>query len=120
MVNDSFGHQEGDNYIQCVCNAMKESIRECDAICRIGGDEFLIIFTQCTINQARGLWDRINDKLNSYKIENAKPYNMSASYGFSEYDPSSDIPVKKLINIADNELYKQKLANKAKPPQDAT
>lgn len=52
-VNDTYGHEEGDYLILTSTRFMRESIRETDIICRFGGDEFLIILRECTIEQAK-------------------------------------------------------------------
>ncbi|WP_406541485.1 GGDEF domain-containing protein [Clostridium ljungdahlii] len=44
-VNDNFGHFEGDELLVMVCRFIKKVIRSNDILCRLGGDEFLIIFS---------------------------------------------------------------------------
>lgn len=51
-INDTYGHQEGDEALKLVSGFLKETIREGDIACRLGGDEFLLVLPQCPIDQA--------------------------------------------------------------------
>jgi len=58
-VNDNFGHLEGDELLVLTCKIIKESIRDCDILSRLGGDEFMIIFPQCDKHNADVAMERI-------------------------------------------------------------
>jgi diguanylate cyclase (GGDEF)-like protein/PAS domain S-box-containing protein len=111
-VNDTFGHQEGDEVLKIVSNFLKDTLREIDIICRVGGDEFVIVLPQCPIYQAILVWERIAKKLATYNIMNIKPYRISLSRGFAEYDPATEKTVDQLIAAADQEMYKNKAKKK--------
>lgn len=107
-VNDTYGHEEGDDLIRIACQAMKESLRESDFIARLGGDEFLIIFPQCSIEFASDIWERVEARLDVLNKEKVKPYTISLSHGFAECGPGSMRSPDELISMADQKMYKNK------------
>ena len=52
-INDTFGHSEGDKLLAEVGNILKENIRKTDTVFRIGGDEFIIIFPNTTLEDGK-------------------------------------------------------------------
>ncbi len=107
-INDTYGHQEGDEALKLISKFLEETPREADIVCRLGGDEFLMILPQCSIDQAKSVWERIANKLTAFNAKMIKPYIISLSCGFAEYNPDDEKSVDKLIAIADQEMYKDK------------
>ncbi|GAH20388.1 unnamed protein product, partial [marine sediment metagenome] len=107
-INDTYGHQEGDEALKLISKFLEETPREADIVCRLGGDEFLMILPQCPIDQAKSVWERIANKLTAFNAKMIKPYIISLSCGFAEYNPDAEKSVDKLIAIADQEMYKDK------------
>jgi len=107
-INDTYGHQEGDETLKLVSGFLKETIREGDIACRLGGDEFLLILPQCPIDQALVVWKRMADKVADFNTSKKKPYIISLSHGIAECDPSEEKSVDQLLAIADREMYKTK------------
>jgi len=52
-INDTFGHEEGDNALRAMANLLRDSFREADLLVRYGGDEFAIIFSD---TDEQGAW----------------------------------------------------------------
>jgi len=104
-INDVYGHAEGDEVLKTISAIMKESLRKIDIICRLGGDEFLLVFPQCAMKQAVYIWNRIDEKINSFNTKKTKPYSISLSRGFAEYDPNHAKSADQLIMMADKEMY---------------
>ncbi|MFA7327891.1 MAG: GGDEF domain-containing protein [Candidatus Ratteibacteria bacterium] len=107
-VNDKYGHSEGDWLINTIANIIKETIRESDVICRLGGDEFLVTFTGCEIGHAKNILDKIQKRVYEVNTEKQKPFTVSFSYGFAEYDLSDKISMDELMSVADKEMYHNK------------
>ncbi|MFZ5354672.1 MAG: diguanylate cyclase [Bacillota bacterium] len=107
-VNDRYGHQEGDEFILVITNILKDTIREADSLCRLGGDEFLLVFPECGKEDAGIIWDRIQQRLDEYNRSGEKAYTVGISGGFAEYDSNSPKSADELITIADEEMYKNK------------
>lgn len=107
-VNDTYGHQEGDDYILFITNVLKEIIRESDGLCRLGGDEFLLMLPECDIPEAEVVLRRITKALDEYNKSKLKPYKLSFSYGLVKYDFMEQPNTGRLIARADMEMYKHK------------
>jgi diguanylate cyclase (GGDEF)-like protein len=111
-VNDSMGHDSGDKVLQMVAQRFMSTLRESDAIARIGGDEFAAII--CNIKNKTDI-EKIAEKLinkfnNPFKIENNK-FQIGLSMGISIY-PDDDNTIDGLIKKADTAMYQIKSENK--------
>jgi diguanylate cyclase (GGDEF)-like protein/PAS domain S-box-containing protein len=107
-INDTYGHQEGDDYILHITNIIKEIIRESDGLCRLGGDEFLLVLPECDVPNADIVLKRIVESLDEQNARSSKPYKISFSYGLVKYDFNEQPKIGRLIAKADMEMYKHK------------
>lgn len=113
VVNDKYGHKEGDRLIKVMSGIIQNNLREFDVITRLGGDEFMVIFRKCNILQARKVWYRITDEFLKTNTNGEYNFKISASVGFTEYHPSKHPSVIQLIHEADEAMYLQKKSIKA-------
>jgi diguanylate cyclase (GGDEF)-like protein/PAS domain S-box-containing protein len=111
-INDTFGHKEGDKVLKEATKLFKSTLREVDIICRIGGDEFLLIFPEDSLNDASLIRGRLNKNLKKLNQKLAKPYKIDFSIGLSCYDPSNPLSIEELIKIADENMYEEKKKKK--------
>ena len=111
-INDTFGHQEGDKVLKEAVKLLKSILREVDIICRIGGDEFLLIFHNSSSKDVPLIKERINKNLEKLNQKLAKPYKVDFSIGLSYYNPSNPLSIEELIRIADENMYKEKKKKK--------
>lgn len=107
-VNDAYGHKEGDELIRIAGGLMKEPLRESDMLCRLGGDEFLLVFPRCSLKRAVEVWERVEQNLKAFNEDGKKPYIVGLSHGFAEFGPTGENSVDELISIADREMYRKK------------
>ena len=107
-INDAFGHVEGDQILKEVVILLKSTLREIDIICRMGGDEFLLIFPDSSLKDLSMIKERFNKNLIKLNQIINKPYKIGFSMGISCYDPDNPQPMDELIRIADNRMYKEK------------
>lgn len=113
QVNDQYGHHEGDIMITTISNLILDAIRDRDRLCRIGGDEFLLILPDCSLSQTKTILSRIKEQLENLTASNPKPYAIDFSYGLAELDPTKHQSIDKFIEEADNRMYQDKNAKKS-------
>jgi len=111
-INDAFGHEEGDKVLKEVVKLFKSTLREIDIICRMGGDEFMLIFPESSLNNAPLIRERLSKNLEKLNQSLNKPYKISFSIGLSVYDPFNPLSIEELIKIADENMYKEKKKKK--------
>jgi len=107
-INDTFGHEEGDKVLKEVVKLFKLTIREIDIIFRIGGDEFLIIFPDSSMDDASMIKKRLKKNLIRLNQKLSKSYKIDFSIGYSFYNPANPQPLEKLIHLADQAMYEDK------------
>ncbi len=114
MINDTFGHNEGDNAIMVTANALNTSCINNEICARTGGDEFIVIgcgyYNDKTINQ---YVNSINSFFERYNESSNKPYKVEASIGVFCGFVDETYKLKDLLDIADKEMYDNKVKRKA-------
>ncbi len=107
-INDSYGHDIGDNVLIEAASRIQQCLRECDTVARISGDEFTVILNGIsTVNDAEIIADRIISSLNNVmKIDNHE-FTIGVSIGISLY-PLDDISLEQLIQDADIAMFTSK------------
>jgi len=107
LVNDTLGHDQGDNLLVAAAKVIKESCREGDLVARIGGDEFSIILPNTTEPTVEKACQRIQEAVASYNANNPK-LPLSISVGFAVKN-GFHRSLKELFKEADNNMYRKKL-----------
>jgi len=105
LVNDVFGHDEGDQYIIKTAKLLKNCVRKEDILGRWGGDEFLILLPNTAIRNAEKIIDRIIDEV-KFTYDSNQPISMSL--GSATKDENIETPIDTLIEKADYKMYKNK------------
>lgn len=108
QVNDRYGHGEGDIFLKTTAEMIRGAIRAGDSICRIGGDEFMILFPGCEKKVAERLVSRIQESLIQAGRDLGKPYPMRFSFGIEQMSAEDPITLEELIRRADHLMYQEK------------
>ena len=108
MVNDEFGHDSGDELIKTSVNIFKKSLRTTDLMCRMGGDEFLVIFPETKLDESKIILKRIENFIEDHNTNSKINYSISVSMGVVEYESGSGMDSNKFISIADEIMYDNK------------
>lgn len=109
-INDTFGHNEGDFAIKTIAQMLTKSVRQNDTVSRFGGDEFLVIFNDCTVEIAEKALNRLQDKLNAINDMQEKPYDLLFSHGVTQIDKDTSANAKQIIQLVDKKMYERKRA----------
>lgn len=106
-VNDHFGHNAGDMVLRKFSQLTKEAIREVDFIARFGGEEFLLVMVDTTLDNALKAMERVRKGIAEFSFGDMAPgLNITVSLGVTAYHPSDSIDG--LIHRADEALYQAK------------
>jgi diguanylate cyclase (GGDEF)-like protein len=111
QVNDTYGHEMGDELLKSVGELLKECIREADTLSRISGDEFVILLEDTSRENAGKVARKIQARLKvPLSIRDVK-LNVGLSLGIAVY-PEDGITMNDLLKIADERMYEAKEQSK--------
>ena len=106
LINDIFGHLEGDKVLKACGETLKKSCRADDIVARWGGDEFVILLPRTPLSAAKKLCRKIKEDCLLYRD---KPLQTSISLGCaSKISPEEDII--QVLKEAEDQMYQHKLA----------
>jgi len=111
-INDHYGHIEGDSAINVIISVFRETIRDVDLICRMGGDEFMVLFPNCTAETVEKIIRRVVGTLEEHDAESTNEYCHSFSWGTLEISRDNDMDVNGVVEAADKKMYEHKLRKK--------
>lgn len=104
-VNDTYGHDVGDEVLKYIAQLMKRHVRAGDLCCRFGGEEFVVLLPNSTVNFAYELAESIRQEFERTNSPTGKPITISA--GVAEY-PKDGMDEMIVIKTVDQLLYKAK------------
>jgi diguanylate cyclase (GGDEF)-like protein/putative nucleotidyltransferase with HDIG domain len=105
FVNDFYGHLEGDVVLQRVGHILEQNCRRSDVVARYGGDEFVILMPETSVEQARQLASKLRGWIASDPLLRDK--NITASFGIAGFPVHGSTP-QELIQVADSSMYLSK------------
>ncbi len=107
-INDTCGHEAGDNFLKMVADTLRDTIRSTDLLCRLGGDEFTLLMPHADTQGVHHIAKKINQVLKSTNYTfSGRSYTTSASIGVAIY-PLHGATVNDLMAHADLAMYKAK------------
>lgn len=113
-INDTFGHDTGDDALITTVEVVGQCIRNCDFIARYGGDEFYVVLAVNNMDALETVVRKINARVDAFNKQRTKPYQLSFSMGYAMYDYSSGMTAEGLFRQIDNHMYENKRARKAR------
>lgn len=105
LINDSFGHAVGDEYIIKVAKVLMEGAGVTDIICRLSGDEFIILSPNKNLDEVKEVVDKIKELASN---ETVRLVNLSVSFGSCSKD-SQEESMAEVLKKAEDFMYKKKL-----------
>jgi two-component system, cell cycle response regulator len=109
VINDRFGHAVGDRALKHAAWALKKGMREVDSLARFGGEEFLALMPDATLESSRGVAERLRAYLDANPLpleETSVP--LSVSIGIAQWSDFAE-DASRLLVRADVALYQAKL-----------
>ncbi len=105
-INDTYGHQMGDEMLKKIANVIKTTIRKIDLPCRYGGEEFTLILPETHKKHAKKISERLRKNISEIvvKTEAGKEISPTISIGISNY-PLDSHGRDELLGCADKALY---------------
>ncbi len=114
-VNDNYGHQDGDRVLKKIANTINECLRPEDIIGRYGGEEFIIVLPNITIDSSIHIIERIRKMVANIDYPCiSDQLKVTASFGIAGYNNREIISVAELIFEADKALIMAKKTGKNK------
>jgi len=107
LVNDRFGHAQGDEVLKETANLMRRECRAIDVVSRYGGEEFALIFPNVDALAAAGICERIRNEFQHVDWSRNMPgLSLTISAGIAGW--SSGMSDRDLLRVADRRLYEAK------------
>ena len=106
-VNDRWGHHAGDMALVHVAGIIRHALRKMDIAGRVGGEEFCLLLPETGLEDARGIAERIRQKLAQKElfISNDQTLKVTASFGVASSEEQGEYQVESLQSLADSRLY---------------
>jgi len=110
QINDSRGHESGDKVLQAFADILRKGLRTQDLVSRWGGEEFLIIMPQSSLDDALDTAERLRTAVETYKghVETGEMYGVSVSVSVGVTELRSGDDAATVIRRADAALYQSK------------
>lgn len=114
IVNDKYGHDEGDAFIKAMANVLNQVHRHGELLMRYGGDEFVVLAQGYSHEDAANYIQKVEEGILEYNRTSKHPYTLEASMGYSIMTPVENLDLEAFIETADQEMYKAKNEKKRK------
>ena len=105
LINDTYGHQVGDEVLEQVTKLVDSMNRKADIFARYGGEEFIILTPETDISGAMIHAERLRDKIEKYNFKTVG--HLTSSFGVTEFKGEND-SIEELLDRADIALYQAK------------
>ncbi|MCX7748677.1 MAG: GGDEF domain-containing protein [Clostridia bacterium] len=112
VINDHFGHKEGDLVLKGCADILRKTFRKIDIIARIGDDEYTALVVNAAISDCDAIIQRIHSNVDEYNMNLGKPYKLSLSLGYSYATKGCSCSFEEFILEADRNLSENKNTRK--------
>lgn len=108
LINDTFGHAEGDIALTAFADHLKTIFRNSDLFARLGGDEFVVLLSNTSQRFAEEIISRSRQSIDRYNRDAKRGYDISFSYGIVEFNPDKHKTLEELLSDGDSVMYRYK------------
>jgi diguanylate cyclase (GGDEF)-like protein/putative nucleotidyltransferase with HDIG domain len=116
QINDSFGHNAGDDALRAVAKSLQTALRPYDLCVRYAGDEFIVVIAGCTHDVAEAKRKELQERIAEITLEvhNGESLRLSVSAGAAIF-PGDGATYETLLATADHRMYRDKHARHGRP-----
>ncbi|WP_100642447.1 tetratricopeptide repeat-containing diguanylate cyclase [Alteromonas facilis] len=115
-INDTWGHKAGDKVIINIARIAESVLRADDILCRLGGDEFLIVLPRASLIDTKDVAGRLMEEIghHSLTIRQGVEVSLTISIGIAHFaaDGTQPLDIEKMLDSADKGLYQSKREGK--------
>lgn len=109
VVNDTSGHQAGDELLKQVAQIFLRAVRRTDKVARMGGDEFAILLEKCALDKGIHIMESIQHELRGFRFSwKGQVFNVAASIGVLEIKPDYKGEISETFASVDKACYAAK------------
>jgi two-component system cell cycle response regulator len=108
-INDSYGHQVGDEILRGFVQRCLDAIRPYDGVARVGGEEFMVLLPQVALSVGQSIGERIREAIANGRFggQSGKAVALTVSIGVSQFGRDGDT-IDEILRAADERLYRAK------------
>ncbi|MBU1156300.1 MAG: GGDEF domain-containing protein, partial [Proteobacteria bacterium] len=106
-VNDSYGHEVGDEVLVSLSKVCRQVLRQVDLFGRVGGEEFMALLPETGLEGAAMVAERLREALDTHAVSASKPeVRVTISLGVAQLSPETRLS--DLMRLADDAMYRAK------------
>lgn len=108
LINDSYGHLEGNRALIIAANVLRACFRQSDILARLGGDEFCVLMTDAAQDSAQQVRKRLQERSDFVNALSSWRFRLSLSVGIADVPVVHQPSLDELLRIADAQMYQEK------------
>jgi two-component system cell cycle response regulator len=108
LINDSYGHLEGNRALIVTANVLRACFRQSDILARLGGDEFCVLMTDAGQDSAPQVRKRLQERADFVNALSSWRFRLSLSVGITDVPVVHQPSLDQLLRIADTHMYEEK------------
>jgi diguanylate cyclase (GGDEF)-like protein len=109
QLNDTFGHDVGDRALRLFATVLRDSIRPNDLACRYGGEEFVVVIPDCSVDEAVSVVERVRTSL-ADGLSTGRLPSFTVSFGVASSRNAESF--ERVVSIADSALLQAKASGR--------
>jgi diguanylate cyclase (GGDEF)-like protein len=110
-VNDTYGHQTGDEVLSLVASCLQQAARKQDVVCRVGGEEFMVICPDSDVAAAYTYAERMRQQVSAQTLTvSGHALRLTVSIGLTDNAQMGTIDA--MLHLSDTRLYAAKAAGR--------
>lgn len=118
LINDGFGHAAGDAVLQQIAHLLQTRVRKEDQVARWGGEEFLVLLPDSSIETAHAAAEKLRDLISHTRMSvGGSELRLTASFGVSAWESGSPLGSAELLGQCDAALYNAKAGGRNRVKQ---